>query len=278
MGANVTEQTKARQAADTRWDPGQYLKFAGERERPAGELLQRVPLSAPALVFDLGCGTGNATLLMAARWPQATVYGLDNSKEMLEKAQAESSSVRWVEADIRTWTPAQSPDLIYSNAALHWVEEHAVIFPRLAGFLRSGGCLAVQMPLSWDAPSHRLMRETLDELGRRRGALLGTADLRESMNRRPVLATQTYYDLLSPRAQTIDIWETEYLQVLTGDDPVLEWVRGTGLRPILNGLADDERALFLAEYRQRLRAAYPARPDGATLYPFRRLFIVALMR
>jgi trans-aconitate 2-methyltransferase len=133
------------------------------------------------------------------------------------------------------------------------------------------------MPLSWDAPSHRLMRETLADCGRRRGAPLGAEALRETVNQRWVLDAEAYYDLLAPRVRQIDIWHTEYLQALRGEDPVLEWVQGTGLRPIVNGLADDERQLFLDEYRQRLRAAYPAKADGSTLYPFRRLFIVALV-
>jgi trans-aconitate 2-methyltransferase len=182
--------------------------------------------------------------------------------------------VRWIEADVRTWSPGEPVDLLYSNATLHWVEAHHELFPRLAGFLRPGGCLAVQMPLSWGAPSHRLMRETLAD-GGPGGRPLGTAELRQAMARDWVEEPAVYYDLLAGLARSLDIWETEYLQVLAGDDPVLEWVKGTGLRPILDGLGDAERDIFLAEYARRLRAAYPARADGRTLYPFRRLFIVA---
>ena len=251
-----------------------YLKFSDHRLRPALELLNRVPLETPNVIYDLGCGSGNVTRIISERWPEASVYGVDNSKNMLEKAAAEPGKIRWIEADIRTWSPDEHPDLIYSNATLHWVEGHHELFPRLAGYLKSGGCLAVQMPLSWDAPSHQLMRETLAN-GSPGGEALGAEELRQAVARNWVEKTEMYYNLLARYTRSLDIWETEYLQILEGDDPVLEWVKGTGLRPILDGLADRERAIFLAEYARHLRATYPVRADGRTLYPFRRLFIVA---
>ncbi len=262
------------QVAGTRWDPSQYLRFADHRLRPALELLERVPLSPPTVVYDLGCGTGDVTRIIAERWPAATVYGVDNSKEMLVKAGAEPGSVRWVEADIRRWRPDEPPDLIYSNATLQWVEGHAELFPRLLGYVSTGGCLAVQMPLSWDMPSHRLMRETLAN-GGPGGTALGTEELNRAVARKWVASAEEFYDLLAGHVRSLDIWQTEYLQVLDGDDPVLEWVKGTGLRPILNGLDDRERDTYLDEYARRLRATYPRRADGRTLYPFGRLFIVA---
>lgn len=263
------------QTAATRWDPDQYRRFSDHRLRPALELLDHVPMSSPRVIYDLGCGTGEITRIIAERWPSATVYGLDSSAQMLQQAGSQPGTVRWVEGDIRTWTPDEPPDLIYSNAALQWVGEHETLFPRLFGMLRDGGCLAVQMPLSWDAPSHRLMRETLED-GGPGGSALGSPELARAVGRKWVADAEEYYDLLAARATNVDVWETEYLQVLKGDDPVLEWVKGTGLRPILNGLDDAERETFLAEYRRRLRAAYPTRSDGRTLYPFRRLFIVAM--
>jgi trans-aconitate 2-methyltransferase len=263
------------QIAGTHWDPAQYHKFADHRLRPALELLGRVPLASPTLVYDLGCGSGEVTRLLAQRWPAATVVGVDNSPQMLEQAAAEPGRIRWMESDIRTWSPEEPPDLIYSNATLHWVEGHGDLFPRLIGHVQPGGCLAVQMPLSWGAPSHRLMRETLVD-GGPHGEALGTETLRHAVARQWVEAAGVYYDLLVGRTRSLDIWETEYLQVLEGNDPVLEWVKGTGLRPILNGLDDGEREMFLAEYARRLREAYPARADGRTLYPFRRLFLVAM--
>lgn len=270
----MSTQPHQGQLAGTQWNPSQYLKFADHRLRPALELLSRVPLTDPKVIYDLGCGPGEITRMIADQWPDAEVYGLDNSKEMLDRAAAQRGTIQWIEADIERWSPPTPVDLIYSNATLQWVPGHPELFLRLVSFLNPGGCLAVQMPLSWGMTSHRLMRETLAN-GGPGGSSLGSEDLRTAVARKWVEDAAVYYDLLVERAASLDIWEVEYLQVLTGEDPVLEWVKGTGLRPILNGLDDAEREIFLAEYRRRLREAYPLRANGATLYPFRRLFIVA---
>jgi len=246
------------------WDPRQYLRFADHRARPALELLARVPLAEPGVVYDLGCGAGNVTRVLAERWPHARITGVDSSREMLAAARAASPSVAWIEADLQTWRPAAPADLLYSNATLHWLPDHAELFPRLLAALAPGGCLAIQMPRSRDLPSHVLMRETLADV-------LGRTDTAPS----PVGEPLWYHELLVERARTVDVWTTEYLHELSGEDPVLEWVQGTGLRPIVQSLAEDEREPFLAEYARRLRAAYPRRPDGRTVYPFARLFVVA---
>jgi trans-aconitate 2-methyltransferase len=272
----MTEPLHKSDVAGTTWDPNQYLKFADHRLRPALELLNRIPLDAPGVVYDVGCGSGNVTRLIAERWPAATVYGMDNSLEMLGKAAATPSDIRWVEGDVRTWTPPETPDVLYSNAALQWVDDHDQVFPHLLSLLPAGACLAVQMPLSWGMTSHRLMRDTLAD-GGPGGSPLGTEALRVAMARKWVEDADVYYDWLAPKVRHLDIWETEYVQVLQGEDPVLEWVTSTGLRPILNGLDDADRAVYLDAYRQRLRDAYPMRADGHTLYPFRRLFIVAVV-
>lgn len=252
------------------WDPAQYARFGGHRLRPALELLARVDHPGPTRVYDIGCGGGEIARLMAERWPEAEVVGTDLSPEMLAKAQAAGPSrVRWELADVRTWTPPGPADILFSNAVLHWVDGHDALFPRLAGHLAPDGVLAVQMPLSWDEPSHQLMRRTLADLD------LGTPALRASLDRRWVADPEHYYGLLRPHVRTLDVWVTRYLQVLEGDDPVLEWVKGTGLRPVLAALEGEARERFLAEYRRRLAAAYPKRPDGETLFPFPRLFIVA---
>lgn len=261
----------------THWDPDQYSRFSDHRLRPAIELLNRVPLKSPKVIYDLGCGPGNIAEIIAARWPEAKVCGVDNSPEMLEQAKKRTTQIQWLQADATTWVPKDTPDLVYSNAALHWVDDHRTLLPRLVDILAPGGCLAVQMPLSWGEPSHRLMRETLAD-GGVEGAALGTEDLRRAVARNWVESAETYYDLLVENTQSLDIWETEYLQILEGDNPVLEWVKGTGLRPIFNGLEKAERQIFLDEYSLRLRKAYPTRKDGRTLYPFRRLFIVAVRR
>lgn len=263
-----------RHAAGSRWDPAQYARFSDHRLRPALELMERVPLADPALIYDLGCGPGEVTRILAERWPDATVTGVDNSPEMLAKARALSDTIAWIEADIAVWQPEGAPDLIYSNATLHWLDGHDVLIPALFDLLAPGGCLAVQMPRSWPLPSHRLMRETLAN-GAADGAALGPSALRDALDHIWVQDPAYYYDLLSPRARLVDIWETDYLQVLAGDDPVLAWVSSTGLRPVLNGLSDADRVIFLPRYAAALRAAYPVRENGTTLYPFRRLFIVA---
>ena len=269
--------------APGRWDPGQYHKFSDHRRRPAVELLARVPPADPGLVVDLGCGSGEIARLLAARWPGAAVQGIDNSPDMLARARAgdaedeggEAARIDWVEADIAAWTPPRPPGLVYANASLQWVDGHEALFPRLFRTLAPGGVLAVQMPRSREARSHVLMHEILATAGPD-GTPIGPAALRAEVARRWVLDPGEYFDLLGPGAARIDVWTTEYLQVLEGEDPVLEWVRGTGLRPILNGLAEPDLARFLDAYRQALRDAYPRRPDSTTLYPFPRLFIVAV--
>jgi trans-aconitate 2-methyltransferase len=202
-------------------------------------------------------------------WAQAGSTDWEETKERVAR-------VEWHETDIAEWEPAPgaAPDLIFSNAALHWLPDHQRLLPRLLGFLALGGCLAVQMPRSWGLPSHRLIRETLAE-GGVGGVPLGSSALREQMARMPVGEAADYQALLAPRCRSLDIWETVYLQTLYGENPVLEWVQGSALRPVLRGLEPAERGRFLDVYGERLRMAYPARSDGGVPFPFQRLFIVA---
>ena len=259
--------------AGTRWKPERDMGFDRQRLRPALDLAARIPLESPDHVVDLGCGTGNVTRLLAEHWPNADVYGVDSSSEMLAQARARDSRIHWQQADIASWSADGRPDLIYSNAVLHWLPDHAVLFPHLISQLRHGGFLAIQMPLSWDLPSHRLMRETLSN-GGPGGTSIGSHELRDGMRQSWVATGAEYHDLLNGYLADLDIWETEYLQILEGEDPVFRWVESTGLRPILNALDDADRTVFVSAYRKRLRDAYPRRPDGSTLYPFRRLFII----
>jgi trans-aconitate 2-methyltransferase len=251
-----------------RWNPKHYLDFGDQRTRPAVDLLARVPLARAARIADLGCGPGNATRLLLERWPEADVVGVDGSSDMLAKAAASGLSATWVEADIAAWAPEEPLDLIYSNAALHWLVDHASLFPRLISRLDPAGVLAVQMPRNFEAPSHALLREIARD-GRWAGRLGGFLEAP------PVAAPEWYYDLLAPHAAKVDVWETVYLHVLDGEDPVLRWTRGTTLRPVIAALDEEQFAAFEATYAARLRTAYPRRPDGRTLFPFRRLFIVA---
>jgi trans-aconitate 2-methyltransferase len=228
-----------------------------------------VPLAAPAVVYDLGCGAGNVTRLLVERWPAAAVTGVDGSATMLAAARAAAPAVTWEQADLDTWRASRAADLVFSNAALHWLDDHPRLFPRLIADLTPGGVLAVQMPRNHGAPSHTtIVAAALAGPWRER--------LRAALRPRPVAEPAVYHDILEPHVSRLDIWETEYLHVLDGDNPVVEWTRGSALKPLLDALDEPERAAFLAEYAARIARAYPRRPDGRTLLPFRRLFIVAV--
>jgi trans-aconitate 2-methyltransferase len=250
------------------WNPQQYLAFADHRLRPVSDLLARIPAEAPERVTDLGCGAGNATRILKERWPDAAITGVDSSPEMMARARTETPDIAWVEADIATWRPDAPPDVLFSNAALHWLDGHETLFPRLARCVKPGGWFAVQIPANFRAPSHSLIEEIgLEPRWRDAIAPLIKAP--------PTREPGFYYDLLHPIAAALDIWHIEYLQVLTGEDPVAAFTKGSWLPQFLDALPEAERAPFEAEYKARLRAAYPRRPDGTTLFPFKRLFIVA---
>jgi trans-aconitate 2-methyltransferase len=250
------------------WDPGQYLKFAGERLRPAIDLLAQIPAATPESVVDLGCGTGNLTPLLSERWPQARLTGVDGSAEMLARARSDFPQARFVSADIGEWRPEQPVDVLYSNAALHWLDAHATLIPRLFAAVKPGGWLAIQMPRNFGAPSHTCVTETIEQGPWR-------ARLEPYLRRTPVAEPSVYWQLLQGASQTLKIWETEYLQGLKGDNPVADFVKGSWLAPFLERLEGKEREAFEADYRARVRLAYPVQENGSTLFPFRRLFMVA---
>jgi len=254
------------------WDPAQYLRHGAARARPARDLLAAVPLAEVRRAVDLGCGAGLAARLITRRWPHAGVVAIDRSPAMLEQARAESAktgnSIDWQRGDIASWRAEAPLDLIVSNAALNWLDDHPALFARLIDQLRPGGVLAVQMPDNYAAPSHQLLYETARApRWQSRLAALALAA--------PVLPLRAYHDLLAPRCAALDLWASDYLHRLEGEDPVLDWVSGSVLRPFLDALEAGERAAFAADYSARLRRAYPAGPDGVTLFPFRRIFIVA---
>jgi trans-aconitate 2-methyltransferase len=252
------------------WDPDLYERFKEYRDRPALDLLLQVPADLdPGEIWDLGCGTGEHAALLARRRPLARVHGLDSSEDMLRRARARDAAVDWVKGDIAQFTPPAPPDLIFTNAALQWVAGHQTLVPRLASFLRQGGVFACQMPAAHATPWYALMAEIAREPGW--VTRLETAD-----PPRPVAWAEAYYEWLAPICGRIDIWSTTYLHVLEGDDPVVDWVRGTAMRPYLDALPDPaSRAEFVDAYRSRVRAILPPRADGTTLLAFPRLFIVA---
>lgn len=255
------------------WNPNIYDLYKDYRDRPALDLMLRIPEGvAPREIWDLGCGTGEQAALLAARHPQATVHGLDSSADMLAAARRRPVAVDWMQGDIAGFAPPAAPDLIYTNAALQWLGGHAQLFPRLASLLAPEGVLACQMPTAFDADWYVALRQTAGE-----PRWAGRLDAVRSVQ--PTASLADYYDWLSPYCDRIDIWATTYLHLLEGDDPMVDWMRGAGLRPYLDALVDPvEQAAFLDAYRARLAGVLRARPDGVTLFPFPRLFIVAQRR
>jgi trans-aconitate 2-methyltransferase len=253
-------------ARPMRWDPLQYARYAGERGRPFFELTARIDAAAPATVVDLGCGPGDLTVSLAGRWPGARIRGLDSSPEMIARAPRDGG-VEFAVADARDFD-ATGLDVLISNALLQWVPGHDELLLRWAAELNPGGWLAFQVPANFGAPSHVLMRE-LAASPRWRAQLDGVLRGTES-----TASPLEYLELLAGAGCEVDTWQTEYVHVLQGEDPVLEWVRGTGLRPVLAALSAADAERFTAEYAERLRDAYPRRPHG-TAFPFARTFVVA---
>lgn len=270
------------------WDATLYLRFGGERARPFFDLVSQVGAELPGYVVDMGCGPGNLTAMLAERWPAASVHGVDNSPEMIEAARqlipvaarpsvapagpqptvtSHAPGLSFMLDDVRHWEPQCLPDVIISNAVLQWVPGYRELLVRWAGWLAAGGWLAFQVPGNFDQPAHVILRE-LAASARWRPLL---ADV--ELNRQSADPAE-YAELLAGTGCEVNAWETTYVHILTGPDPVLEWYKGTGLRPVLAALDADQQADFLAEYGARLADVYPARSFG-TVLPFRRVFAVA---
>jgi trans-aconitate 2-methyltransferase len=239
--------------------------------RPAIDLLNRVDLESPSVVYDLGAGTGNVTELLANRWPNDRVIGVDSSEEMLKEAAERAANIEWEVGDISTWEPKHAPDLIFTNAALHWADGHGELFTRLMSSIAPGGVLAVQMPRNFGAVSHISISEA---------AMSGPwrTKLQSLLRPAPVEPPPFYISVLSPLAVTLDVWETEYMQILSGENPVKEWTKGTWLRPLLDALEEPEKSEFEQAYAELVAKAYPKQTDGTTIFPFKRMFIVATKR
>ena len=257
------------------WDPTRYRQFGAERSRPFYELVGRVGASEPRFVADLGCGPGELTADLCERWQAAEVLGVDSSAEMIEAAEHVAAGLpagsrrrlRFELADVCDWEPARPVDVIVSNAMLQWLPEHEKLLPRWVSHLAPGGWIAFAVPGNYDQPTHSLLRE-LAALPRWRDLLSRVAFNRQAAD------PAEYLDLLSREGCAVDAWETTYLHVLEGEDPVLRWYQGTGLRPVIAALDEDQAAEFMAEYGALLRESYPRQPYG-TVLPFRRVFVVA---
>jgi len=250
------------------WDPDLYLKFAAERNQPTIDLISRIALT-PSRIIDLGCGPGNSTAMLRQRWPAADITGLDNSREMINTASQAHPEWEWVEGDIATWTAAVPLDLVFSNAALHWVSNHTEVMPHLLRQVLPQGALAIQMPAHFQSPVHELMLQTAKNAA-------WQDRMKAAIHAIKVERPAFYYDLLHPLAAKLDLWETEYIHVMDSSTAILEWIRGTGLRPFLEALPSEEHKRHFEElFLAGLTKAYPVQTDGRVLFPFRRLFILA---
>ena len=253
------------------WSADQYLKFGEERTRPCRDLAGRILIADARRIVDLGCGPGNSTEVLASRWPKAELTGIDSSAGMIEVARRNHPEHHWILEDIATWAARDNEpfDIVLSNAALHWVPDHALVFPRLFARVAPAGALAIQMPADFDAPAHQAMRELAASTAWRHRF---PSRVKEWETHGPAF----YYDLLSQKAASLDLWETEYTHILPGSEAIVEWYKGSGLRPFLDALSTDAlRETFIADYSDRVRKVYPSRPSGGVLLPFKRLFLIA---
>ena len=253
------------------WDPNLYLQFSAQRARPATDLIAEITLENPRHIVDLGCGTGNSTEQLHRRWPQAQLTGVDNSQEMLSQARAGHPDWNWVESSVEAWAADSALDLVFSNACLHWVADHGTLFPRLLSYVAPGGALAVQMPNSQHLPAHALMKEVANDANAPWAGILAGAS--ETYHVQPPAC---YYEALRKVAGRVNIWQTEYLQIMDGPQAILDWVRSTAMRRYTVPLPNDEmRRAFEQRCLERFREAYPGNDQGKSLFPYRRMFIIA---
>jgi trans-aconitate 2-methyltransferase len=251
------------------WSAAQYVKFEQERTRPVHDLVARIPKAGIVHAADIGCGPGNSTEVLRERYPEARIVGLDSSPDMIEAARKRLPNIAFEVADVRYWRPKEPLDVILANAVLQWIPDHETLFPALMAKLGQGGTLATQMPDNLDEPSHRLMGEVASN-GPWAAKLKDATGARAERH-----LADWYFRLLRPHAPRVDVWRTTYFHPLAGARAIVEWLKGTGLRPFLDPLGESEREAFLARYEAAVAKAYPAEVDGTVLLPFPRLFVVA---
>lgn len=250
------------------WNPAGYLKFERERTLPCRDLVSKIELEDPKQIADLGCGPGNSTAVLAEKWPNAILIGIDNSPDMLDSAKKSNVRAEWELSDIRKWTPSTRFDLVFSNAALQWVPDHKTEIPRLFTRVSPGGALAFQIPTHTDLWYEILWRQTESSRWK--------SFFRDFSTDFYTHELAFYYDLMSDRSKCVELWETKYFHVLSGPEAIVDWTKSTGLRPFLERLGDvDTRNEFLREYTQEISKAYNRQPDGKVLFPFLRRFVIA---
>jgi len=252
----------------SKWDPRHYLQFERERTLPVRDLVSRIELQSPSTIVDLGCGPGNSTAVLAKRWPDASIIGVDSSAEMLTQARESSVRAKWILADIREWQPDNSVDLVFSNAALQWVSLHEIEIPRLFNLVAKHGALAFQIPTHTDLWFEVLEKIVMSPVWRDK-FLKGTSEFYS-------YELGFYYDLLSGQSKRLDLWETRYFHVLSSPEAIVEWTQGTALRPLFDRLSDSSlRETFVKQYTEEIASSYPRQPDGNVLFPFLRRFVIA---
>jgi trans-aconitate 2-methyltransferase len=254
------------------WNTNQYLKFNNERTRPARDLLAQIPLASPKHVVDIGCGPGNSTEQLVSQYPNARIIGVDSSPNMLVKARAALPNITFTLGDLRSYSPTERVDLYFSNAVFQWVPdaERIPVIARLLETLPSGGVFAFQVPDNFLEPSHVAMRETAVN-----GPWAASLQAHNPL-RAPFPSPQRLYDELKPLVSKIDLWHSQYHHVLDDHKAIVEWVKGTGLRPFIDPLSDEHREQFLKEYLDRITQVYPLLHDGKVMLRYPRLFMVAV--
>ena len=253
----------------TDWDPSNYLRFEDYRTRPAMDLVSRVRVAAPETVIDLGCGPGNSTQVLRDRWPAGRVLGLDSSPGMISAARERHPGQDWALGDIAAWSSDEPVDVVFSNAALQWVPNHARLVPHLFAQVAPDGALAFQIPSREYSSVQSLIESVADDAA-------WASLMKGARSALTIEEPHVYYDLLAPVARAVDMWETVYHQVMESPAAIVDWISSTGLRPYLDALdAEEERRQFISLLVQRVASCYPQRSDGMVLFPFRRLSVIA---
>lgn len=258
------------------WDAKTYSRFLELRTRPARDLLAGINESfQPQIIYDLGCGPGNSTILLKNRWPQAKVVGVDYSADMLKEARAAYPGMTFIEGDIAKFSPVEKIDCLFANASLQWLDHHEILFPYLLKFLNPGGVLAVQMPNNFHLPSHQIIIELLKSKKEWQPFL---KKLIYGALNEPRYRLSNYYDLLAKnKAKNIQLWQTEYYQELPDHQAIVDWVKGTGLSPVFSAMNENQKAQFSQEYLSAISTAYVLQANGKVLLPYQRIFMIGLV-
>ena len=251
------------------WDPQQYLQFEHERTQPSIDLVARIPLQDPKTIIDIGCGPGNSTQVLRKRWPHADIVGLDRSEQMIERARTDHPDQTWMVGDALTLTTDRVYDIVFSNAAIHWIPDHYALIPRLFHIVKNDGMLAIQVPANYESPLYKII-VNVARSGKWSAFTSGCDELITYHN------AEYYYDQLAPLTQDIALWETTYYHILKTHQDLVAWYKSTAMKPLLESLpTDDTREEFLQTILDECKEQYPPQRDGSILYPFKRLFFTA---